>query len=241
MTEWKYWTPERDGHAPDDWVEGMEFEYKLSNTWYSGEEPLWAKGTEYRYRPLQDATVEPDCITRAQYESAVKGRQDFRNAYRSLLPVLRAAEELSRLWRTKGQRVDDEVFFNAINAVDVAVTGGGAKPDPEHLARPAQDEEPDLLAQCLRLPQDQRDALIEAMQKPQRDWADDVAAGCWLNEDLTQIVAARVRSACRPKEVELSEAFLHQRVSRVIDAYGACGSISSAADQLGKVIREALS
>ena len=82
-----------------------------------------------------DKADEQPTITQAQYESAVKGRQDFRNAYRNLLPVLRAAEELSRLWRTKGQPVNGEVFFNAINAVDVAVTGGGARPDPEHLTR----------------------------------------------------------------------------------------------------------
>lgn len=62
------------------------------------------------------------------YEAAVKGRQDFRNAYRALLPVLRAAEELSRLWRTNGQKINDDAFLDAINAVDVSVSGGKAKP-----------------------------------------------------------------------------------------------------------------
>lgn len=69
-------------------------------------------------------------VTQANYEAAVKGRQDFRNAYRKLLPVLRAAEALSVKWRTKGQKVDSSDFFDAINAVDVAVTGGGATPIP---------------------------------------------------------------------------------------------------------------
>lgn len=73
-------------------------------------------------------------VSASVYERAVKGRQDFRKAYRNLLPVLRAAETISKMWRTKGQKLDDE-FFDAINAVDVAVTGGGAKPDPEWLNR----------------------------------------------------------------------------------------------------------
>lgn len=87
---WRYHTPERDGHAPDDWVEGMECELETTREqkWMlfrlSG--PHWISGRTYRYRPLQDATVEPSFDT--------------------------------------------------------------------------------LKDQCLRLPQDQREALIEAMQKP---------------------------------------------------------------------------
>ena len=85
MSEWKFWTPERDGHAPDDWEEGCETEYlsKFDRKWGKDSGSYWCIGYKYRYRPLQDATYEPD-----------------------------------------------------------------------------------LLAQCLRLPQDQREALIEAMQKP---------------------------------------------------------------------------
>jgi hypothetical protein len=75
-----------------------------------------------------------DVVDRSVYESAVKGRQDFRNAYRKLLPVLKAAEAISRLWRAKGRKVDPTEYWDAINAIDVAVTGGGAKPDPDHLA-----------------------------------------------------------------------------------------------------------
>ena len=96
MTErqWRYHTPERDGHAPDDWEASMEWDCPAYNNGAFVKDsfssaPQWWEGEEYRYRPLQDAT-------------------------------------------------------------------------------------PDLLAQCLALPQDQREALIEAMQKPQRDWADDV-------------------------------------------------------------------
>ena len=79
--------------------------------------------------------AEQPTITQAQYESAVKGRQDFRNAYRNLLPVLRAAEGIVAIWRAKGRKVDVTEYWDAINAIDVAVTGGGAKPDPEHLTR----------------------------------------------------------------------------------------------------------
>ena len=64
----------------------------------------------------------------------------------------------------------------------------------------------DLLSQCLRLPQADRDALIEALQKPQRDWADDVwersAHAYGLHNDAPERVdaAAVIRSMCRPKE-----------------------------------------
>ena len=123
--------------------------------------------------------AEQPTITQSQYESAVKGRQDFRNAYRNLLPVLRAAEELSRLWRTKGQRVDDKVFFNAINAIDVAVTGGGAKPDPEHLTRTpslaAQDQQVLALVEAAR---DAGDVLQSAASPSNLDpqYSDQIAA-----------------------------------------------------------------
>ena len=133
MTEqqWRYHTPERDGHAPDDWVEGMECMFKLvlSHTkkeiWGQASyfHPSWRKGTEYRYRPLQDAAYEPD-----------------------------------------------------------------------------------LLAQCLALPQDKREALIEAMQKPQRDWAGLVVAE--IADILINVSSGKatgqaeeyLRSMCRPRE-----------------------------------------
>lgn len=88
MTEpqWRYHTPERDGHAPDDWVEGLDVEvlYTARHHWEPAIAPLWFSDVQYRYRPLQ--TVEPSFDT--------------------------------------------------------------------------------LKDQCLALPQDQREALIEAMQKP---------------------------------------------------------------------------
>lgn len=141
MTEWKYWTPERDGHAPDDWSEGMECEYRELN-WYSYMpcRPTWRARCHYRYRPLQDATYEPD-----------------------------------------------------------------------------------LLAQCLALPQDQREALIEAMQKPQRDWADDVwdvaseSAGQAASWNYDKAGAAVIRSMCRPKEVEIGAADLFIKIIETAD------------------------
>lgn len=71
-----------------------------------------------------------DGVSLSIYEAAVKGRQDFRNSYRKLLPVQRAAEAICRLWRSPQHpfQVTDE-FADAINALDVATTGGGAKPD----------------------------------------------------------------------------------------------------------------
>lgn len=76
--------------------------------------------------------------------------------------------------------------------------------------KPLQDAtyEPDLLAQCLALPQDQREALIEAMQKPQRDWADDVTDRIIAQrfgvefKEANALTAAVIRSMCRPKEVD---------------------------------------
>ena len=123
MSEWKYFTPERDGHAPDDWVEGSERQGNrgLDNWFTIGHADLnWYQDYQYRYRPLQDA-------------------------------------------------------------------------------------KPDLLAQCLALPQDQREALIEAMQKPQRDWADDIATkavAAWTENGgvFEEEVAAVIRSICRTKE-----------------------------------------
>lgn len=82
-------------------------------------------------------------VAQAVYEAAVKGRQDFRNAYRNLLPVLRAAEGIVAIWRAKGRTVDPTEYWDAINAIDVAVTGGGAKPDAEHLTRTAANADVD--------------------------------------------------------------------------------------------------
>lgn len=65
MTEWKYHTPERDGHAPDDWVEGCEWQwlpYEKAGWRSANERADWLHGLEYRYRPLQDATYEPDLL-----------------------------------------------------------------------------------------------------------------------------------------------------------------------------------
>lgn len=77
---------------------------------------------------------EDEGVTRDVYEAAVKDRQDFRNSYRALLPIVRAAETICRLWRSPQRpfQVSDE-FADAINALDVAVTGGGAKPDWDRL------------------------------------------------------------------------------------------------------------
>ncbi len=127
MTEqqWRYHTPERDGHAPDDW-DGKEVEVfeNITDVWVEAPCcPMWLTRNRYRYnaKPLQDATYEPD-----------------------------------------------------------------------------------LLAQCLALPPDQREALIEAIQKPQRDWADDVwerALSAYHGHDAGDVEAAAViRSMCRPKE-----------------------------------------
>ena len=138
MTEpqWRYHTPERDGHAPDDWVEGMDWDYPeyIDNPKSKaalGARPYWWAGLQYCYRPAQTECHTP--LQDAKYE-------------------------------------------------------------------------PDLLAQCLALPQDQREALIEAMQKPQRDWADDVLEAVFNAHDLgggfgnNEGAAAVIRSMCRPKE-----------------------------------------
>jgi len=93
--------------------------------------------------------------------------------------------------------------------------------------RPAQDATPDLLAQCLALPQADREALIEALQKPRRDWADDVwedAYQKWLETDERFVsdgddgdteAAAVIRSMCRPKEVELPDAVVSRYAGRL--------------------------
>ena len=67
MTEltWKNWTPQYDGHAPDDWEEGMEWEWKScrGRPWGRADEPCqWLETLCYRYRPLQDATHEPGLL-----------------------------------------------------------------------------------------------------------------------------------------------------------------------------------
>lgn len=163
MTEqqWSYHTPERDGHAPDDWAEGLyvELEYSASD-WRAclGRHPFWSSLKQYRYRPLQDATYEPD-----------------------------------------------------------------------------------LLAQCLALPQADRDALIEAMQKPQRDWADEVwfeAFWAWdpMKADGKK-AAAVIRSMCRPKELpKFSDMWLRDAVDSINRT-----SRMGRAQKLADIIREALS
>lgn len=70
-------------------------------------------------------SVSGEVVSASVYEAAVKGRQDFRQAYRELLPVQRAAQALSDYWRTPGAKVDSDEFFGLINDIDVAVTGGG--------------------------------------------------------------------------------------------------------------------
>lgn len=103
-----------------------------------------------------------DAVALSVYDSAVKGRQDFRNAYRKLLPVLRAAEALSAKWRAKGQKVDSTDFFDAINAVDVAVTGGGATPIPfadlPEAERPVIDVPEEVIEAAKRIQRFNRDS-----------------------------------------------------------------------------------
>ena len=85
--------------------------------------------------------------------------------------------------------------------------------------RPAQDATPDLLAQCLALPQADRDALVEALQKPVRDWADDVwdkADTAFGNGGKTAATAV-IRSMCRPKDVEISAADLFIQIIETAD------------------------
>lgn len=125
MTDtWKTWTPEYDGHAPDDWdgvgVQLMDFRDRWSSV--LSYQCSWAKGGPYRYRAYPSAKT--------------------------------------------------------------------------------------LTAQCLALPQADREALIEALQKPQRDWADDVTLKVLDASSVTyrnydhdhEDIAAVIRSMCRPKE-----------------------------------------
>ena len=107
------------------------------------------KGDWQYFEKVPMTKAEQPTITQAQYESAVKGRQDFRNAYRNLLPVLRAAEGIVAIWRAKGRKVDVTEYWDAINALDVAVTGGGARPDPEHLTRTTSLAAQDGLVEAL--------------------------------------------------------------------------------------------
>lgn len=72
-----------------------------------------------------------------------------------------------------------------------------------------------LTAQCLALPQADREALIEALQKPVRDWADDVWKDACASANEARAIsqdkaaAAVIRSMCRPKEDGRSEEFEH--------------------------------
>ena len=157
MTEpqWRNWTPQYDGHAPDDWDDGMEWEWQISKRapWRNANEPCqWLESLFYRYRPLQEATNEPD-----------------------------------------------------------------------------------LLAQCLALPQADRDALIKALQKPQRDWADDVwekafdVWRCTNSEDKGKddaAAAAVIRSMCRPKEEKL-----------LGDIFDFLGGVDGASELRGKLLK----
>lgn len=162
---WKYWTPERDGHAPDDW-DGVNVECICRSNQRVDVSacPVWFKGTQYRYRPLQDAKYEPDWIEWVpEYDGHAPSDWDSE------------------------RHVFKPLWFKGV----------------EYRYYPKQ---PDLLAQCLALPQADREALIEALQKPQRDWADDVAAraikayGLLGDAPEMKEVAAVIRSLCRPKE-----------------------------------------
>lgn len=159
MSEWKYWTPERDGHAPNDWVEGLATEYE-NDGWWTGTKPAWFGGVLYRYSATQDATHEPD-----------------------------------------------------------------------------------LLAQCLALPQADRDALIEALQKPQRDWADQLfrdvieASGYNGGMDAAELdkkdyaAIAVIRSMCRPKAMVIA----NDHLRAVGEKYGL------RSETIGNIVKEALS
>lgn len=239
MTEqqWRYHTPERDGHAPDDWVEGLETEVLdygdwLEVTW----NPSWDAGTRYRYRPLQDATGATKRtvwkIHRPKYDGDAPC--DWVDGY---------AYRYRHLCVREVQWIDADEPPAWLQGLEYIY-------DPA----PLQDAtyEPDLLAQCLALPQDQREALIEAMQKPQRDWADDVwfeAFWAWdpMKADGKK-AAAVIRSMCRPKE-ELQKLIEAAEAARVLigakndDLTEAAkeANINQAWHILNAAIREALS
>ena len=90
-------------------------------------------------------TGEPPVVSGEVYEAAVKGRQDFRRAYRDLLPIQRAAAKICLLWRSPLSpfQVPDD-FADAVNELDMAVSGGGpnsaARPKLQALAPPVVEE-----------------------------------------------------------------------------------------------------
>ena len=172
MTEWKHWKPEYDGHAPDDWAEEMEAEYRRGIGMWEEASPCWCECYTYRYR----AKLADD-----------------------------ASEDVAK-W-----------------SLDT------------------------LTAQCLALPQADREALIEALQKPQRDWADDVwdaANKAYLSNNSYQSgetshekAAAVIRSMCRPKELpKFSDMWLRDAVDSINRT-----SRMGRAQKLADILREALS
>ena len=97
-------------------------------------------------------------------------------------------------------------------------------------------KQPDLLAQCLALPQDQRDALIAELQKPQRDWADDVwdaAKHAYLrNNGIVTGRASNVTAAAVIRSKCLSN---HDPL--LIDIFNCIGGIDGAAELRGKLLK----
>lgn len=96
----------------------------------------------------------------------------------------------------------------------------------------------DLTEQCLALPQADREALIEALQKPQRDWAWDVweaAYEAFYNSQKYDAAPAVIRSMCRPKEVELDERCLAKKSHEIW-----CNGSGDWPKKLGEAIKEAI-
>ncbi len=77
--------------------------------------------TAWNTRAATPTQSDQGWVKTSTYLSAVKGRQDFRSAYRRALPVVHAAEQLTVKWRSSGQKVDSADWFEAVNAVDIAV------------------------------------------------------------------------------------------------------------------------
>jgi hypothetical protein len=89
-------------------------------------------------------------------------------------------------------------------------------------------KQPDLLAQCLALPQADRDSLIAELQKPVRDWADDIAEEAWRNYDDNSWdgIANHLRSMCLSKEDPL-----------LTEIFNFIGGIDGAAELRGKLLK----
>lgn len=62
MSEWKYWTPEYDGHCPHDW-DGGRVDLMCLDGWTRAT-PNWDSQCRYRYlpAPIEDAKYEPDLL-----------------------------------------------------------------------------------------------------------------------------------------------------------------------------------